>query len=200
VGFETATGKVDFHFPWRARLLESVNASNPVVVGDRVFISETYGPGSAMLQVKPGGYKVLWDDLDKGRDKSLQAHWSTPIHHNGYVYGCSGRHSSTSDLRCIEWETGKVMWRKAGLGLTSLLMVDDHFICLTEEGQLLLLKVNPHKYEEVSSLELRDPGKPGMNAPLLEYPCWAAPILSHGLLYLRGNERLVCVELIPPRK
>ena len=40
VGLEPASGKVDFHFPWRARILESVNASNPVVVGDRVFISE----------------------------------------------------------------------------------------------------------------------------------------------------------------
>ena len=45
VGFDPASGKVDFHFPWRATILESVNASNPVVVGDRVFISETYGPG-----------------------------------------------------------------------------------------------------------------------------------------------------------
>ena len=46
IGFEPASGKVDFHYPWRAKILESVNASNPVVVGDRVFISETYGPGS----------------------------------------------------------------------------------------------------------------------------------------------------------
>ena len=28
--------------------------ASPVVVGDRVFISETYGPGSALLKVKPG--------------------------------------------------------------------------------------------------------------------------------------------------
>ena len=47
VGLEPATGKVEFRFPWRAAILESVNASNPVVVGKRVFISETYGPGSA---------------------------------------------------------------------------------------------------------------------------------------------------------
>ncbi len=37
VGFDPATGKVDFHYPWRARLLESVNASVPVVAGDEVF-------------------------------------------------------------------------------------------------------------------------------------------------------------------
>ena len=54
--------------------------------------------------------------------------------------------------------------------------------------------------EEVSAVELTD-GKPGAQGrPLLRPPCWAAPILSHGLLYLRGNDRLVCVELIPDRK
>ena len=48
VGFEPARGKVEFEFPWRAGILESVNASVPVVVNDLVFISETYGPGSAL--------------------------------------------------------------------------------------------------------------------------------------------------------
>src|SRR5262249_27091237 len=39
VGVEPASGKVEFRFPWRARFLESVNASNPVVVGDLVLIT-----------------------------------------------------------------------------------------------------------------------------------------------------------------
>ena len=55
-------GKVDFHYPWRARLHDSVNASTPVVVGDEVFISECYGPGSSLLRVRPGGYDVVWRD------------------------------------------------------------------------------------------------------------------------------------------
>src|SRR5262249_29695496 len=41
IGMEPAGGKVDFHYPWRAKIVESVNASNPVVVDDRLFISET---------------------------------------------------------------------------------------------------------------------------------------------------------------
>ena len=66
------------------------------------------------------------------------------------------------------------------------------FVFLGEDGGLRLLKVDAHKYEEVSRL---DPdGKVGA---LLEYPCWAAPILSHGLLYLRTRGRLLCLELIP---
>jgi outer membrane protein assembly factor BamB len=192
IGFHPATGKVDFHFPWRSPDLESVNASNPVVVGDQVFISETYGPGSALLKVRPGGYRVVWTDArKKRRSKSLQCHWSTPIYHEGHLYGCSGRHDHNAELRCIELATGKVKWSKPGLTRTSLLMVDGHFICHCEEGPLLLLKVNPEKYEEISRT---NPDS------LLEYPCWAAPILSHGLLYVRGRNQLVCLELIPGRK
>jgi outer membrane protein assembly factor BamB len=198
VGLDPATGKVDFHYPWRANILESVNASNPVVVGNRVFVSETYGPGSALLEVKPGACKEVWTDAGRARNKSMQCHWNTPIPVDGYLYGCSGRHTNNAELRCIELATGKVMWSEPELTRTSLLLVDGHFVCLGEDGTLRLLKVNPRKYEEVSSVELREPGEEGR--PLLKYPCWAAPILSHGLLYLRGEGRLVCLELIPAAK
>ena len=34
----------------------------------------------------------------------------------------------------------------------------------------------------------------------LDYPSWAAPVVSHGLMYIRGKDRLVCAELIPQKK
>jgi outer membrane protein assembly factor BamB len=189
LGLDPAAGKVAFHYPWRARSLESVNASNPVVVGDRVFLSETYGPGAALLKIEPGGCAEVWTDAGRRGHKSMQCHWMTPIHVGGYLYGCSGRHVPDADLRCIELATGKVMWSEPGLKRTSLLLVDGHFVCLAEDGVLRLLKVNPLKYDEVSRLTV----------PGLQQPCWAAPVLSHGLLYVRGGHRLVCLELIPPR-
>jgi hypothetical protein len=163
-------------------------------VGDRVLISETYGPGAALLQIQNGVPKVLWSDARKPpREKSLMAHWATPIERDGYLYGCSGRHEANAELRCIELATGKVMWSQPELMRTSLLMVDDHFICLAEDGVLRLLRVNPNKYDVVSEVELFDPQT---NRPMLRSPCWAAPILSHGRLYVRGDDRLVCLEAI----
>jgi outer membrane protein assembly factor BamB len=194
-GLEPKTGKVDFNYPWRANMLESVNASNPVVVGNQVLITECYQLGSSLLEVKPGGYKVVWSDKDKPeRAKSLMCHWNTPIVVDGYIYASSGRHSEGAELRCVEWATGKVMWREKNLKRCSLLCIDGHLICLGEYGDLRLLKINPKKYEEISVAVLKSPGKEGMD--LLEYPCWAAPIVSHGRMYLRGEDRLVCVELI----
>ncbi len=194
IAFEPATGKIDFHFPWRARAYESVNASNPVVIDDRVFISECYGLGSALLKAKEGGYEVLWADAEKRFDKSMRCHWNTPIAHEGYLYGSSGRHTHEAELRSIEMATGKVMWSQPDLTRSSLLMVDGHFICLTEDGKLLLLRINPRKYEEISRMELYKRTEP--DSSLLRPPCWAAPILSHGLLYVRGHDKLLCFQLI----
>ena len=197
--FDPRTGTEDFFFPWRARIVESVNASMPVVMGDHVFISETYGPGSAMLdfvQSTSAAPKVIWKDQRQSRDKSMQTHWNTSIHHQGYIYGSSGRHTHNAELRCIDATTGDVQWSQPGLTRASLLYVDDHFVCLDELGELRLIAANPKRYDEISHVILRSPD----GDPLLKYPAWAAPVLSHGLLYLRGKDQLVCVELIPDNR
>jgi outer membrane protein assembly factor BamB len=204
VGFEPASGKIDFQYPWRAEILESVNASMPVVIGDEVFISETYGPGSSLLKVAPGKSDVVWAD-GKRRDKAMQTHWNTAVYHEGYLYGSSGRHETNAELRCIEWKTGKVMWSVPDLTRCSLMYVDGHFVCLGEDGILRLLKATPEKYEMVAGVLLVDKSvEPnlltGRRPQLLVPPCWAAPILSHGLLYVRGDDRVVCLELIPEKE
>ena len=189
LGFDPVRGQSLFHYPWRARILESVNAANPVVVGDQILLSECYGVGSALIQYHGKDVREIWTDRGRGRTASLRCHWNTPIHVDGYVYGCSGRHTNEAELRCVEWATGKVMWRQRGMTRGSLLKVDGHFLYLCEDGLLVLVKINPRSYDEVARWDLGAAG-------LLEYPCWAAPVLSHGLLYLRGNGRLLCVELI----
>ena len=204
LAFEPQSGAIDFHYAWRSQKLESVNASGPVVVGDEVFISETYGPGSSLLRVRPGDYEIVWRDELRRRKKSLQAHWNTPIHHAGYLYGCSGRNPPDAELRCVEWKSGNVMWSEPTGSRSSLLYVDGHFVCLDERGKLQLIKANPRRLEVIAEVELRDtaPDRLSSGLPprrLLQSPCWAAPILSHGLLYVRGRDRLVCLELIPQR-
>lgn len=190
--FDPSNGKPGFNFPWRARILESVNAANPVVVGNKVLVSETYGPGSALLEVNENNYKVLWDDQNKIRDKSLQCHWNTPVYIDGFLYGSSGRHKSNAELRCVEFATGKVKWSEPGLSRSSILAVDGHLVVQAEDGFVHLLKVNPEKFDLVQSVLFRDSN----GLPLLQEPCWCAPVLSHGLLYLRGRNALVCVELM----
>ena len=136
----------------------------------------------------------------------MKTHWNTPIYVNGYLYGCSGRNPPDADLRCIDWKTGDVQWvEQTELAVrerSSLLYVDGHFVCLGEIGSLKLIRANPQQFELVTEIVFRGEGDEpdpydGGKPRLLQYPCWAAPVLSHGLLYVRGDDRLLCLELIP---
>jgi hypothetical protein len=64
-------------------------------------------------------------------------------------------------------------------------MADGKLITLGERGILGLFKVNPEKAEEICRYQV----------PQLRYPSWAAPVLSNGRLYLRSEDRLVCLDL-----
>jgi outer membrane protein assembly factor BamB len=207
LGFDPVAGKLEFFYPWKSKVLESVNAATPVVVGDTVFVTETYGPGASLLRVKPGGYEVLWQDPE--RPKSLASHWSTPIYHQGYLYGSSGRHSAEAELRCIDHRTGAVEWSQPELTRSTLLYVDGHFIVLTEYGRLLVIEATPEAYRPVSELDLgvaepaapkQPPASAGDDRPRLRHPAWNAPILAHGLLYVRGRDRLLCFDLAAGRR
>ncbi|MCH7729757.1 MAG: PQQ-binding-like beta-propeller repeat protein, partial [Planctomycetes bacterium] len=197
VGFDPANGKIDFEFPWKAKFNAAVSAATPVVVDDHVFISESYGPGGCLLKVRPGGCDVVWQDELRKREKAMQTHWNTPVYHDGYLYASSGRHSSHAELRCIEWKTGRIMWSELTQSRSSFLFVDDHFVVLGEYGQLMLVKANPKNFEPVAAVTLREDPRDDDSPQLLKYPAWSAPVLSHGLLYVRGKDRLVCLELIP---
>lgn len=197
LGFEPSVGKLLFEYPWKAKFPAAVSASSPVVVGNEVFISEAYGPGSSLIRVRPKGFDVVWCDSASSRQKSMQTHWNTPIHHKGFLFGCSGRHTNDAELRCIEWTSGKVMWSRRTRARSSLVYVDDHFISLDEFGHLLLFEADPFAYRPVSSVVLRQSPGDVTTPQLLKYPAWAAPVISHGLLYLRGRDRLVCVDVIP---
>jgi outer membrane protein assembly factor BamB len=189
VAFEPKTGRQYFRYPWRAKLLESVNASNPLVVGDTILLTECYGPGGVCLKVKPdlSGVTEVWSDKEKDReDRSLACHWNTPIHHDGFVYGSSGRHENEGDIRCVSLANGEVAWREKRATRCSLLKVDGHLLSLGERGDLRLFKLDARKFDEVARMETD-----------LLAPCWAPPVLSRGLLYIRGKDRLLCLELIP---
>ncbi|MEM8933425.1 MAG: PQQ-binding-like beta-propeller repeat protein, partial [Acidobacteriota bacterium] len=134
LGFDPSDGAERFFFPWRAKKLESVNAASPLVIDDTVLITESYGPGAALLRLVEGeggtlDPKVVWKDPRRG--KSLESHWSTPIVHDGFIYASSGQSTGEAELRAIDHATGKVRWRVPGLGRSTLLYADEHLVVLT---------------------------------------------------------------------
>ena len=197
IAFEPKSGKQLFDFPWRAEMLESVNAAQPVTFGDQILLSETYDIGSVLLEVKDGEPQVLRKDEGNYRELTFRAHWATPVLIDGYLYGCSGRNEPDCDFRCVRWSDGELQWFTRKHERSSVLVVDGYLIVLGEFGTLELIRPTPEKLEVVASADLSQVLAPGTQEVLLKSPCWAAPVLAHGQLYLRGKNRLVCLNLIP---
>ncbi|MDB6125300.1 MAG: hypothetical protein JWQ71_4293 [Pedosphaera sp.] len=194
VSLNPTNGNVNFSFWFRSQLNDSVNAMNPVVVDDTIFISGAYYKiGSVLLRVKPDckNAEEVW------RNTALEIHWTTPIYHDGYLYAFSGRNEPDAHFRCVELKTGKLMWdhdeswahhstpTPSVYGRGSCIMADGKLIILGEGGLLGLFKINSKQPEEICRFQV----------PQLHHPCWAAPILSHKRLYLRSEDHLVCLDL-----
>lgn len=184
---DPATGAVRFELPWRARIAASVNAASPLVVGDLVFISASYQTGAVCLRARAEGgggppFEKVWSS-----DEALSNHYATSVHHGGRLYGFDGRAEYGPKLRCVELETGKVLWTKEGLGGGSITRAGDRLLILTVDGELILLPASPRAYE------------PSARARLLDGPVRAYPALVKGRLYARGARALVCFDLRPAR-
>ncbi len=197
---DPAGGRLLGRFRWRAEDVFSAVAASPVVQGGQVLLSEAYAPGSVLLDLEPlaAGREiaVLRKDRRGSRpDAALKAHWATPVLHQGHLYGESGRNSGDAVLACVEWKSGAVKWSEGGFGRASVALACGHLIVLGEYGDLALVRASPDRYEEVSRTRLTAAGANGRPVDLLVPPCWAAPVIARGLLYVRGKNRLVCLEL-----
>jgi len=186
--FDPGTGKPLWSFPWRARKYESVNASTPVVSGDRVLITESYGPGGVLLDVSGEKPAMVWQD-ENIRNQRLSCHWCTPIVVDGFAYACHGENVNGAELRCIELATGEIKWSQAGLGRCSLTYADGQLVCMADSGSLFVVRANPEQFELTT--QYLPVNRDSAFAP----PCYAAPILSHGLLYVRDARRVTCLDL-----
>ena len=203
---DSANGRIDMRYPFRGKRYESVAAVNPVVVGDRVFLSTSYKTGSVQLRLKPdGGHEVAW------KTDGFGAHFATPIYHDGYLYGIDGSGKRDAALVCLDWRTGKEMWRHApkwietvekngrkqpvelSMFMGALIRADGRFLILGELGHLAWADLTPGGYREIARTRLFDAGE-----------TWCPLVISRGLLYVCQNRpdnttgkkpRLLCYDL-----
>jgi outer membrane protein assembly factor BamB len=179
VDLDPKDGKVRASKRWRSRNDASVNAAVPLVVGGQLFLTASYNTGAVLLRVGKDGVEEVW----KG-DKSLSAHYNTPLQKDGYLYGIDGRQEQGARLRCVELKTGEVKWEKERFGCASMILADGHIIALTEDGDLVLIEPTPEGYRETSRA-----------AVLKAVPCRAEIALADGRLYGRDGKKLVCWNL-----
>jgi outer membrane protein assembly factor BamB len=177
---ELPTGKTLWHFPWRPEIDASVNAAAPLIIDDLIFISTSYDRGAALLRFEDAKPQPVWSG-----DDQLSNHYATSVHHNGFLYGYHGRQEQGCDLRCVELQTGKVMWSIDRFGAGTVTRAGQDLVLLTERGELTKALATPKEF------------KPAARAQILGLETRAHPAIADGLLFARDKRRLVCVDLRP---
>jgi outer membrane protein assembly factor BamB len=178
VDADPATGKVRYQFPWRARMQASVNAAAPIVVGDLVFLSASYGTGAVLLRVGANGLKQVWSS-----DDALTNHYATSVHKDGFLYGYHGRQEEGPSLRCVEFKTGKVRWNVDGFRAGSITLAGDRLLIQREGGELVLAEASPAAYKVISTTK-------ALPGTVRSYPA-----IANARYYVRNEKTLVCLNL-----
>jgi outer membrane protein assembly factor BamB len=173
VGVAPQDGKLLWRYPWSTRF--DLNIATPVYADGKVFISSNYGSGGAVFRItNQAEPETVWKTL------AMQNHISTSVLYQGNLYGFSEQR-----LRCVNFQTGKVNWEKAGLGRGSVILADGQLIILGDHGELLLAKATPMEFAEVSRCQVFDK----------ETLAWTVPVLSGGRLYVRSENALLALDL-----
>lgn len=183
VSVDPATGDVRFRFPFGQRG-PTVNAANPLVLDDHLFVSASYGVGAQWAKIGPAGATTVWEN-----DDTMSSQYSTSVEKEGVLYGIDGRQDvGVARLRAFDPRTGKVFWTEEDFGTGNLILAGDKLLIMKTDGTLLLVEPSPKSYRPLAQTQLFDT------------TVQALPALSNGLLLARDTQTLKCVVVGKPAK
>jgi outer membrane protein assembly factor BamB len=168
VGVRATDGKLMWRYEPVAN--GTANITTPIFQDNKVFYSSDYGTGGALLALRAEGGEVRAQEVYFTRD--MQNHHGGIVLVNGYLYGFNN-----SILTCLEFATGKVIWRHRSVGKGAVTYADGHLYLLSENNVVGLAEATPAGYRETGRFTIADQG----------WPSWAHPVVSGGRLYLRNQ-------------
>lgn len=136
---------------WRQSVpnFRGMNILTPLVIGNRIFTS-TYQGGTFLYDIKKDGDKWSAQQLWK---QPTQGYMSSPVVIGNHVY----LHLRNQRFTCIDLETGKSTWISEPFGqYWSMVAAGDRILALDEQGDLLLIKATPEKFELLGKQHLSD--------------------------------------------
>jgi outer membrane protein assembly factor BamB len=178
VGVRASDGKLMFRYPRAAN--RTANIATPVFSNNKVFFASGYGTGGGLLDLTAQNGEVAAKEAYFTLD--MKNHHGGMVLVDGYLYGFND-----SILNCLEFATGKVMWRDRSVGKGSVTFVDGHLYLQSETNIVGLAEATPTGYKERGRFEIPDKGMPS----------WAHPVITDGRLYVRNQDTLLVYNVRP---
>jgi outer membrane protein assembly factor BamB len=193
---DPATGEAFWSVPLDPNYGMSIMA--PRQSGDLVYVGGIVHKGMAVrLGVKDGKptAEVAW----RGEPKNgLYSKISTPLAEDGHLYGVC----QDGELRCVRVSDGARLWQSfaattgkgransGGAFLVRHKPTGRTFI-LSETGDLVIAKLSPAGYEELSRTHLIDP----TNSTFGRKVVWSHPAFADRCVFARNDREIVCASL-----
>ena len=170
--------------PWPSPF--RTNSTTPIIAGDKVYISTGYNVGCGLFKLTRSSKQVPIQLEEIYTNRQMRNHFNNSILYEGHLYGFDGNSNlgRVVHLKCMNFETGEVLWKHRGLGCGSLMIADGKLILLSDDGRLIIAAATPKKYEQLAESQI------------LTGRCWTVPVLHQGSICARNARGiLVCVSL-----
>lgn len=172
VGITPKGGDLLWEFPWPYYQ----NPPQPLILGNRVFISTASGGGAVMIQLTRDGDRLTAREL--WRTNRMKNNFTSSVHHDGFIYGLDG-----TILACIDVETGELKWKGGRYGQGQVMLASGHLLVVSEEGELALVRATPDSHQEV------------VRFPAIEGQTWNHPAIVDGILLIRNTNEMAAFDL-----
>ena len=171
VAVKVKDGAELWRHPWKTEY--DVNAAQPILDGDRVFVSSGYERGATVVKVEGNKASTVWEN------KNMRNHFNSCLLWKGHLYGVD-----EDQLRCLVFDTGEVKWTEKSVGKGSLLIADGKLIVLSDKGELMVADPSPEGF------------KPIARAQVLTGKCWTTHVLANGRIFCRNAAGdVVCLDV-----
>ena len=176
-GLRVEDGTLLWDYPW---VVSNVpNMAQPLVVdANRLFISASYGQGSAMVEVTGPAESLAAREV--WRTNRMKNKFSSSVLHEGFIYGLDD-----NILACMDAETGELVWKGGRYGYGQLLFAAGHLVVLTERGEVALVRATPDGHEEVDRF------------PAIAGKTWNVPTIADGTLFVRNTTEMAAFDIRP---
>ena len=159
------------------------------------MLLEVFGQRSAVLWKGKSQSEIDTDDL--------HAVVNIPVIDGDYIYGIC----SYGQFRCLNLKTGQRVWEtmdvtkeKARWASGFIVRHVDRYFINNDRGELIIAKLSPQGYQEISRTNLIRPTSNSGNRRELSAVNWTHPAYANRHIITRNDEEIIAVSLETPQK
>ena len=177
----------------------------PIQVGNQLVLSHYFGARVLKLgDTAAAAPQLVWQTRTGSETvtEAVQTMIMTPIVMGGYIYGID----THGELRCVNLASGERLWstqavtRERALHSTAHFVRNgDRFFINNDFGELVIGKLSPEGYQEISRTKLIKPTMPATQRRTGGFVNWTHPAYANKHIITRNDEEIISISLAADR-